>query len=85
MPGGLIIQMGSALVGPESSLDVSLPISFTTIRGVVAGMGALGWTIYGNYSAYAVPISNGAIRLTQDVSTSSGHTNQTIYYIAWGN
>ncbi|WP_047302121.1 gp53-like domain-containing protein [Pseudomonas fluorescens] len=85
VPGGLIIQMGSALIGPESALDISLPISFTTIRGVVAGLGASGWTNQGNYAAYAVPISNGVIRLTQDVSTATGHSNQTIYYIAWGN
>lgn len=83
--GGLVIQMGSAVVPPEASLEVSLPISFNAIRGVVAGMGVSGWNTTGNYSAYAVPVSNGVIRLTQDASTSSGAGNQTIYFLAWGN
>ncbi len=85
VPGGLVIQMGSAVVAPESSLDVSLPWTFNTIRGVVAGVGVAGWNSTGNYAAYAVPISNGVIRLTQDVSSSNGAGNQTIYFIAWGN
>lgn len=85
VPGGLIIQMGSVVVSPESSLNVSLPVSFNTICGVIAGMGVSGWNTTGNYSAYAVPISNGVIRLTQDISTSNGAANQTIYYFAWGN
>lgn len=84
VPGGLIIQMGSAVVSPESSLNVSLPVSFNTICGVIAGMGVSGWNATGNYSAYAVPVSNGVIKLTQDASTTSGASNQTIYYIAWG-
>ncbi|WP_397458215.1 hypothetical protein AB3464_25235 [Pseudomonas asplenii] len=83
--GGLIIQFGSATVGPEASLDVSLPNAFNTIRGVIGGVGASGWSTNGNFSAYASVVSNGVIRLTQDVSTTSGAGNQTIYYIAWGN
>ncbi|AOE80027.1 hypothetical protein A7318_15910 [Pseudomonas lurida] len=84
-PGGLIIQFGSAMVSPEASYDVTLPISFNTIRGAVAGMGVSGWNNNGNYSAYASLVSNSVIRLTQDVSSTAGAGNQTLFYWAWGN
>ncbi|MHA4978031.1 phage tail protein [Pseudomonas extremorientalis] len=84
-PGGFIIQFGSAVVAPEGATDVTLPISFNSIRGAIAGMGVSGWNNNGNYSAYAGLISQSVIRLTQDVSSSSGAGNQTLYYLAWGN
>ncbi|MEX5581457.1 phage tail protein [Pseudomonas lurida] len=84
-PGGFIIQFGSAVVAPEGTTDVTLPISFNNIRGAIAGMGVSGWNSNGNYSAYAGLISQSVIRLTQDVSSTSGAGNQTLYYLAWGN
>jgi phage-related tail fiber protein len=84
-PGGFIIQFGSAVVAPEGTTDVTLPISFNSIRGAIAGMGVSGWNSNGNYSAYAGLISQSVIRLTQDVSSTSGASNQTLYYLAWGN
>ncbi|WLG26011.1 phage tail protein [Pseudomonas lurida] len=85
VPGGLIIQFGSAVVSPEATYDVTLPISFNNIRGAIAGMGVSGWSNNGNYSAYAGLISQSVIRLTQDVSSTGGAGNQTLYYLAWGN
>lgn len=85
VPGGFIIQVGSAVVSPEASYDVTLPISFNNIRGAIAGMGVSGWSNNGNYSAYAGLVSQSVIRLTQDVSSNTGASNQTLYYLAWGN
>ncbi|TWC74388.1 hypothetical protein FBY10_10178 [Pseudomonas sp. SJZ103] len=84
-PGGFIIQFGSAVVAPEGTTDVTLPISFNNIRGAIAGMGVSGWNTNGNYSAYAGLKSQSVITLTQDVSSTSGAGNQTLYYLAWGN
>lgn len=85
VPGGLILQMGTVQVGPETTVDITLPITFNTGRGAIAGVAAGAATNQGNFSAYASLQSNSTIRITQDVSTSSAGINQYIHWLAWGN
>ncbi|WOE81632.1 phage tail protein [Pseudomonas protegens] len=85
VPGGLILQMGTELVGSEASVDITLPLTFNTARGAVAGVAANAATNQGNFSAYASLRSNSTIRVTQDVSTTSAGSNQYIHWFAWGN
>ncbi|MBA6065928.1 gp53-like domain-containing protein [Pseudomonas mosselii] len=85
VPGGLILQMGTVLVSPEASVDITLPLTFNAARGAIAGVAADGATNQGNFSAYASLQSNSTIRITQDISTTSTATNQYINWLAWGN
>ncbi|MBA6065717.1 gp53-like domain-containing protein [Pseudomonas mosselii] len=82
--GGLLLVMGTTLVAPESSVDVTLPITFNMGRGALATVAAGTANNQGNYSAYATLASNSTLRLTQDVSTTTGAANQYISWMAWG-
>ncbi|WP_331831868.1 phage tail protein [Pseudomonas sp. LH21] len=84
VPGGLIIQFGATLVGPDAAVDVTLPLAFNVGLGALAGVAASAATIQGNTTAYATLLSNQLLRVTQDINTTSGGVNQTINWWAWG-
>ncbi|WP_259370143.1 phage tail protein [Pseudomonas mosselii] len=82
--GGLVIQMGTTLVGPEATVDVTLPLTFNAGRGAIAGVTASSATTQGNISAYATLVSNSVIRVTQDINMTAAGANQYINWLAWG-
>ncbi|MDY7560230.1 hypothetical protein QN366_01670 [Pseudomonas sp. CCC3.2] len=83
--GGVIFQWGlSAAIG-ETSLAITLPLTFPNAHlAAICSINSTTVTAQGSYSAYCQPTSTSVITVANDINVTSGAVSQTIRWFSVG-